>query len=72
MVCCNIDDSELPENKQISSYMEKSKIVEINGRKIGIIGYLTTKTPVTISLPHLQSRYILLITFEPLQTHSNI
>ena len=50
MVCCNIDDNELPENKKISSYIEKSKIVEINDRKIGIIGYVTTETPVSTYL----------------------
>merc|ERR1712012_825494 len=44
IVCCNIDDSELPENRKISRYIEKSKIVEIEGRKIGIVGYLLPET----------------------------
>ena len=47
MICCNIDDSELPDDKKLS-HIKKSKVVEINGRKIGLIGYVTTDTPVSI------------------------
>ena len=46
MICCNIDDSELPESQRISTYIRKSKIVEIDGRRIGIIGYVTPETKV--------------------------
>ena len=48
MICCNLDDSELPDNKKLSPFIEKSKVVEVNGRKIGLIGYVTTDTPVSI------------------------
>jgi len=44
MICCNIDDSELPESQRISTYIKKSKIVEIDGRRIGIIGYVLPET----------------------------
>lgn len=46
MICCNIDDSELPESQRISTYIKKSKIVEIDGRRIGIIGYVLPETKV--------------------------
>ena len=48
MVCCNIDDSALPSNERISDHIEKSVIIELNDRKIGIIGYVTPETTVNI------------------------
>ena len=56
MICCNLDDSELPDNKKLSPFIEKSKVVEVNGRKIGLIGYVTTDTPV--STYSISSAYI--------------
>ena len=47
MVCCNIDDSELPDEKKIVKYMKKSLIIERSGRKIGIVGFLTPETAVS-------------------------
>ena len=47
MVCTNIDDSRLPAEEKISLHMKKSIIVEISGTKVGIIGYVTTDTPVS-------------------------
>jgi len=44
MVSCNIDDSALPENERISDHIQKSVMIELNGRKIGIIGYVTPET----------------------------
>ena len=49
MVCCNIDDSALPSNERISDHIEKSVIIELNDRKIGIIGYVTPETTVSIN-----------------------
>merc|ERR1712156_488959 len=46
MVCCNIDDSALPSNERISDHIEKSVIIELNDKKIGIIGYVTPETTV--------------------------
>ena len=43
MVCCNMDMTDAPELK---SYIIPSVVIEIGGRKIGIIGYVTTDTPV--------------------------
>ena len=48
MVCCNIDDSALPSNERISDHIEKSVIIELNDKKIGIIGYVTPETTVSI------------------------
>ena len=39
-----MDMSEVPEMKK---YIKPSIVVEKNGRKIGIIGYITTETPVS-------------------------
>ena len=47
MVCTNIDDSRLAAEERISLHMKKSIIVEISGTKVGIIGYVTTDTPVS-------------------------
>ena len=44
IICCNMDMSEVPEMK---NYIKPSYDVERNGRKIGIIGYITTETPVS-------------------------
>lgn len=41
MVCCNLDFTAVP---QLSKYIQPSIVVERNGRKIGIIGYLTPET----------------------------
>ena len=43
MVCCNMDMTDAPELK---SYIKPSVVIESGGRKIGIIGYVTTDTPV--------------------------
>ena len=43
VVCCNLDFSEEPELKE---YILPSVVVEKSDRKIGIIGFLTTETPV--------------------------
>ena len=47
MIAANIDDSELPEDQQITKNVTKSVTVELNEKKIGIIGYVTTETPVS-------------------------
>ena len=47
MIAANIDDSELPEDQKITTYVNKSITVELKGKKIGIIGYVTTETPVS-------------------------
>jgi len=44
MVCCNLDDSTLPKNQRITDYIQKSAVININNKKIGIIGYVTPKT----------------------------
>ena len=43
MVCCNMDMTDAPELKR---YIKPSVVIESGGRKIGIIGYVTTDTPV--------------------------
>ena len=48
MIAANIDDSELPEDQKITKYVKKSVTVELKGKKIGIIGYVTTDTTVSI------------------------
>jgi len=44
MISSNIDDSQLPVEQKLTDYIKKSTIATINGKKIGIIGYVTTKT----------------------------
>ena len=58
MVCCNIDDSALPLNERISDHIKKSLIIELNDRKIGIIGYVTPETTVSICKQLLKYRII--------------
>ena len=50
MISSNIDDSKLPVDQKVTDYIKKSKTVTINGKKIGIIGYVTTKTAVSIPI----------------------
>jgi 2',3'-cyclic-nucleotide 2'-phosphodiesterase (5'-nucleotidase family) len=47
MIAANIDDSELPEDQKITKYVQKSIEVELKGKKIGIIGYVTPETTVS-------------------------
>ena len=56
MIAANIDDSELPEDEKITKYVNKSITVELKGKKIGIIGYVTTDTPVSKILVHTHSK----------------
>ena len=50
VITSNIDDSELPVEQKMTNYIKKSTTVTINGKKIGIIGYVTTKTAVSIPI----------------------
>ena len=50
MISSNIDDSRLPVDQKLTDYIKKSTTVTINGKKIGIIGYVTTKTAVSIPI----------------------
>ena len=49
MISSNIDDSKLPVDQKLTDYIKKSTTVTINGKKIGIIGYVTTKTAVSMN-----------------------
>ena len=49
MVCCNMDMTDAPELK---SYIKPSVVIERGGRKIGIIGYVTTDT--LVIFPNIQ------------------
>ena len=44
IVCCNIEE---PYRKKLTNYIKKSIVVEVNDRKIGIIGYVTPETTVS-------------------------
>ena len=44
IVCANCDLTEVKD--ELGQYISPSAIVERDGHKIGIIGYVTTKTPV--------------------------
>ena len=50
MISSNIDDSKLPVEQKLTDYIKKSTTVTIDGKKIGIIGYVTTKTAVSIPI----------------------
>ena len=50
MISSNIDDSKLPVDQKLTDYIKKSTTATINGKKIGIIGYVTTKTAVSIPI----------------------
>lgn len=50
MIAANIDTSGEP---RLDGKIPKSQVVEIDGRKIGIIGYLTRETMVIIIFYHI-------------------
>ena len=50
MISSNIVDSKLPLDQKLTDYIKKSTTVTVNGKKIGIIGYVTTKTAVSIPI----------------------
>mgnify|MGYP002051544040 CR=1 FL=1 len=50
MISSNIDDSNLQVDQKLTDYIKKSTTVTVNGKKIGIIGYVTTKTAVSIPI----------------------
>ena len=47
IVCCNIEDQYGGEEQKLSNYIKKSIVVEVNDRKIGIVGYVTPETAVS-------------------------
>ena len=47
IVCCNIEDQYSGEEHKLSNYIKKSIVVEVNNRKIGIVGYVTPETAVS-------------------------
>ena len=47
IVCCNIEDQNIGEEQKLSNYIKKSIVVEVNDRKIGIVGYVTPETAVS-------------------------
>ena len=49
VVCCNIDHGEAPELNG-DQHIVPSITVEMEGTKVGIIGYVTTRTPVSLCL----------------------
>lgn len=49
VVACNLDLTKEPSLADEPNLM-KSKVLTVNGRKIGIIGYLTPETAVSITI----------------------
>ena len=45
LVCSNLDLTDVPE---MAKFVKKSLIIERNGRKIGIIGYILPETIVSL------------------------
>ena len=42
VLCANVDGSKVP---QFAAKVNKSTIFDLNGQKIGVIGYVTSETP---------------------------
>jgi len=58
VVACNLDLTNEPSLADEPNLM-KSKVLTVNGRKIGIIGYLTPETAVSITIHNpLSTTYV--------------